>query len=106
MAKQPRNPVTYYLSYCVQFSVQCESTVHAAEQQEKDCRDRERIWPAKWDLDKSCAMGDHSWLQFTHDQEFDRRELQQVTRNLQLLDDAFEAMTRGTKAEEKKSEGP
>ncbi len=101
MPKQIReDAVTYYLSYCVQFSVQCESTVNAAEQQNKDCHDRERIFPAEWELTKSCTMGENSWIEFQqNDGPYDPRELQRVTRNLQLLDDAFKAMTKGTAAE-------
>ena len=103
MPKRNRIPVTYVRSYHVQFHVAFESTVKIVEQQDQGsgAPDDERIYPTHWNVSKTCTMGDHSWIEFEHAdcEPFDSKQLMEVTRKLQLLDDACAAMTEGTKAE-------
>ncbi len=98
----PKGENRWWKTYRITFEVEYESTIRAVEQS-KDLYhdDPERLFPSHWSLEQSCTMGRNSWATFENSdgEDFKLEEIVEVHRKLQLLDQAFEAMTKGTPAE-------
>lgn len=96
---EKKHRVGFVRIHRVQFSVKYESTILIIREEFKhDRKDRKILANEWWEQENDQMYGPNSFFEISHDGVFDEEELMHTRDNLQLLEDAYDAMTKGTKA--------